>query len=110
MILPAPLIDDIRAAKATADDTGRRSGEAALAASTLAAEAAIAANRYQALLTTYEAFYVDYNDPRTFPPLELIPDRGSFKRLFRAAREAAEDDDESNDDESDDDNQEVLDE
>ena len=90
MILPAPLIDDIRAIKATDDDTGRRSGEAALAASTLAAEAAIAATRYQALLTTYEAFYVDYDDPRTFPPLELIPDRGSFKRLFQAAREAKE--------------------
>ena len=104
MILPDVLIDDIRTAKATAHDTGRRSGEAALAASTLAAEAAIAATRYQALLTTYEAFYVDYDDPRTFPPLELIPDRGSFKRLFRAAREATDDD------ESDDDNQEVLDE
>ena len=103
---PDALINEIRTTKATADDTGRRSGEAALAAAVLAAEAATATTRYHALLTTYEAFYVDYNDPGTLPPLELIPDRGSFKQLFRAAREAAEDDDESNDD----DNQEVLDE
>ena len=45
-----------------------------------------------ALLATYEAFYVDYDDPRTFPPLDLIPDRGTFKQLFRAAKAAAEDD------------------
>ena len=90
MILPDTLIDDIRVTKATADDTGRRSGQAAVAAAVLAAEAATAANQYQALLATYEAFYVDYDDPQTFPPLELIPDRGSFKRLFQAAREAEE--------------------
>lgn len=46
MILPDTLIDDIRVIKATADDTGRRSGEAALAAAVLAAEAGTAQARY----------------------------------------------------------------